>query len=123
MMLMLLLLTSGLNAQSNVAQALPVDSLCALLEEEKEKSAVLLEQYEKDVSETRISNMLIWIMGFVVIFLAAALIYQNTIKKYAGQLDENEKALIKAKLQISVLENSEGEHCDCLLYTSPSPRD
>lgn len=76
----------------------------------REMNDVITQQYNEDVLQSGIYYFLIWILGFLVLFLASAFIYRELTKKYSIQLDECEKAMVKAQNRIDNLRNSEKEH-------------
>lgn len=86
------------------------DSLNLALE--KERNDVLTQQYNEDVLQSNIYYLLIWILGFLVLFLVSVYIYKDIVKKYSNRLDESEKALAKAQMQIGSFQNSEGEYSE-----------
>ena len=108
--LLCLLSVSGIRAQTEDYSFRQVDSLYNVIENYKEELAVLNQQYDQDIVESRIYNVMVWILGFIVLLLIVALVYQQSFKEYENQVDESERKLLAAKMRISMLENSEGEH-------------
>lgn len=110
LMILSLLSVSGIRAQTEEYSPRQVDSLYNVIENYKEELVVLNQQYDQDIVESRIYNVIVWILGFIVLLLIVALVYQQSFKEYENQIDESERKLLAAKMRIFMLENSEGEH-------------
>ena len=78
----------------------------------EETIAGLQRQYDEDVMANSIYNIFVWIIGFFVVLLIGALIYQYMTQTYAVKIDETEKSLIQAQQRIAFLEGAEGEHSE-----------
>lgn len=71
-----------------------------VIENYKEELVVLNQQYDQDIVESRIYNVMVWILGFIVLLLIVALVYQQSFKEYENQIDESERKLLAAKMRI-----------------------
>lgn len=76
----------------------------------EEEYNVLLQQYNQELNESNIMNLLLWTFSSFGMLFAIALIYQDRLKRVSYKLQESKDSLLIANQQVATMRNSESKY-------------